>query len=194
MPLRLGNGKAQRHDIEKRWIAALDTPAAKVVAQRKTQFIAADGQWSVGDQRLVGAAVGIRYSRFNTMSLFARELVQLNGNPDSRTAGMGIQHMGAEPAVDGRHALACHLAGDPEPRDVKDFLQGRRELGGGVVAKPALELPQDRIAAVAANTDHEGETELRLVGVVQAMKVGELLLAQAVESNARLLAPGIVGQ
>src|SRR5258708_1994369 len=189
MPLRLGNGKPQRHDIEKRRIAALDTPAAKVVAYGEAQFIAADGQWSVDDQRLVGAAVGIRYSRFNTMGLFARELVQLDGNADSRTAGMGIQHVRAEPAVHQRHALSCHLARDPEPRDVKDFLQGGRELGGGVVAKPALELPQNRITAVAADADHEGETELRLLGVVQTMKAGELLLPPPLPAHPPPLPP-----
>ena len=88
MPFRLGNGKAQRHDIEERRVAGFDTPAAKVVAHGEAQFIAPDRQGTTADQRLVGAAVGIRYSRFNTMSLFARELVQLDGNPDSRTAGM----------------------------------------------------------------------------------------------------------
>src|ERR1700760_1921844 len=74
MPLRLGNGKAQRHDIEERRIAAFDTPAAKVVAHGKAQFVAPDRQWPAADQRLVGAAVGVRYSRFNTMANFAGEL------------------------------------------------------------------------------------------------------------------------
>src|ERR1700722_7376101 len=194
MPFRLGNGKAQRDDIEEGRIAALDTPAAKVVAHGKAQFVAPDRQGTPADQRLVGAAIGIRYSRFLTMGGFARELVELDGDADSRTAGMGIQDVGAEPAVHRRHALAGHLARDPEPRDEKDFLQGGRELGGGVVANPALELREDRIAAVATHADHEGKTELRLVGVVQAMKAGELLLAQAVEADAGLLGPRIVGQ
>src|SRR5580704_10013525 len=85
MPFRLGNGKAQRHDIEEGRIAAVDTPAAKVVAHGKAQFVAPDRQRTSTDQRLVGAAVGIRYSRFNTMGFFARELVQFDGDADGRT-------------------------------------------------------------------------------------------------------------
>src|SRR3977135_2411779 len=75
MPLRLGDGKAQRHDIEEGRIAAVDTPAAKVVAHVKAQFIAPDRQRASADQRLVGAAVGVRYSRLNIMGFSAGELI-----------------------------------------------------------------------------------------------------------------------
>src|SRR6266545_4860124 len=100
MPLRLGDGKAQRHDIEEGRIAARDTPAAKVVADGEAQFVAPDRQGPAADQGLVGAAVGVRYSRLNIMGFFSRKLVELDGDADGRTAGVGVEHVGAEPAVD----------------------------------------------------------------------------------------------
>src|SRR5688572_9083388 len=108
MPLRLGDGKAQRHDIEEWRIAACDTPAAKVVADGEAQFVPPDRQRPAADQWLVGAAVGIRYSRLNIMSFFASELVELDRHADSRTTGMGVEHMGAEPTVGVGHALTRH--------------------------------------------------------------------------------------
>src|SRR5436190_11336017 len=143
MPLRLGDGKAQRHDIEEGRIANRDTPAAKVVADGEAQFVAPDRQRPAADQWLVGAAVGIRYSRLNIMSFFADELVELDGDADGRTAGMGVENMGAEPAIDGRHALAGHLGCDPKSRDEEHFLQRGRELRRWIVPQPALELSQD---------------------------------------------------
>src|SRR5882672_10336828 len=175
MPLRLGDGKAQRHDIEEWWIATRDTPAAKVVADGKTQFITSNRQGLPADQRLIGAAVGIRYSRLNTMGFFAGELIEPDGDADGRTAGVRVEHMGAEPAVDNGHALARNLACDPESRDEEHFLQRRRELRREIVPRPALELRQDGIARVPAHTDDEGEAELRLVGVVQPMEAREFL-------------------
>src|SRR4030095_12897795 len=77
MPLRLGDGKAQRHDIEEWRIAARDPPAAKVVADGEAQFVAPDRQGPAANQGLVGAAVGIRYSRLNIVGFFAGELVRL---------------------------------------------------------------------------------------------------------------------
>src|SRR5581483_10570348 len=122
MPLRLGDGKAQRHDVEKRRVANRDTPAAKVVADGKAQLVAPDRQRPAADQWLVGAAVGVRYSRLNIMGFFASELVELDRHADRRAAGMGIEHMGAEPAVDRRHALARDLGCDPKSRDEEHFL------------------------------------------------------------------------
>ena len=188
MPLRLRNGKAQRHDVEERRIAALDTPAAKMVADGEAQFVAPDRQGPAADQRLIGAAVGVRYSRLNIMGFFTGELVELDRDADGRTAGMGIEHMGAEPAVDVGHALARDLGCDPEPRDEEDFLHRRGILGRRIVPQPALELRQDRIPRVPAHADDEGNAELRLVGVVQPVEAGELLLVQAVQADARLLA------
>src|SRR4029434_5672566 len=105
MPLRLGDGKAQRHDIEEGRIAARDTPAAKVVADGETQLVAGDRQGQGADQRLVGAAVGIRYSRLNIMGFFTSELVELDGDADGRTARVGVEHMGAESVVERLAAL-----------------------------------------------------------------------------------------
>src|SRR5215468_2391629 len=105
MPLRLRDGKAQRHDIEERRIAGRNTPAAKVVADGEAQFVASDRQRPAADQRLVGAAVGIRYSRLYIVGLFAGELVELDRDANRRSAGMGIEHMGAEPAADLGHPL-----------------------------------------------------------------------------------------
>jgi hypothetical protein len=45
------------------------------------------------------------------------------------------------------------------------------------------------LARVTAHADDEGKAELLLVGVVQAMEAGELLLRQRVEADARLLVP-----
>src|SRR6185369_7009905 len=146
MPLRLGDGKAQRHDVEEGRIAYRDTPAAKVVADGEPQFVTPDRQRPTADQWLVGAAVSIRYSRLNIMSFFAGELVELDGDTDRRAAGMGVEHMGAEPAIDRRHALARHLACDPKSRDEEHFLQRRGELRRLIVPQPALELHQDGIA------------------------------------------------
>jgi hypothetical protein len=61
------------------------------------------------------------------------------------------------------------------------------------VPQPALELRQDGIARVPAHTDDEGKAELRLVRVVQPVEARELLFAQAVQADARLLAPGLIG-
>src|SRR5215472_6245129 len=96
MPLRLGNGKAQRHDVEERRIAGRDTPAAKVVADGEAQFVAADRQRATTDQRLVGAAVGVRYSRLNTVRFLPGKLVELDGNAHRRPTGVGVEHMRAE--------------------------------------------------------------------------------------------------
>ncbi len=104
---------------------------------------------------------------------------------------MGVEHVGAEPSVDPGHALARHLGRHAQPRDEEDLLQRRGELGRRVVAQPALELVQDRIARVPAHADDEGKAELRLVGIVQPMEARELLLRQRVEADARLLVPEI---
>src|SRR5215216_3914845 len=159
MPLRLGDGKAQRHDVEEGRIAARDTPAAKVVADGEAQLVAPDRQRPAGDQWLVGAAVGIRYSRLNIMSFFSGELVELDRHADRRAAGMGVEHVGAEPAVDRRHALARHLACDPKSRDEEHFLQRRGELRRRLMPQPALELRQDGLLRVPAHTDDEGKAE-----------------------------------
>jgi hypothetical protein len=104
-----------------------------VVADGEAQLVAPDRQrpppisgWSVRPSAFVIAAV-------NTNERFAGELVKLDGDADRRTAGMGIEHMGAEPAVDLRHALARHLACDAQSRDVEDFLQRGGELGRAIV-------------------------------------------------------------
>src|SRR5471032_1933969 len=61
MPLRLGNGKAQRHDVQEGRRPAFDSPAAIMVPDRKAQFVAPDRQRPVADQRPVRATVGVRY-------------------------------------------------------------------------------------------------------------------------------------
>ena len=136
MPLRLGDGKAQRHDIEEGRIAAVDTPAAKMVAHGEAQFVAPDRQadgrrssgWSVRPSAFV-------ISRSNIMAHFRRRARA--GSTATPTAGRPawrVEHVGAEPAVHARHALARHLRRDAQPRDVEDFLQGGSEFGRGIVA------------------------------------------------------------
>ena len=71
-----------------------------MVAHREAQFVAADRQRPAADQRLVGAAVGIGDGRSDTVGVFAGEFVELDRDANRRTAGMGIEHMGAEPAID----------------------------------------------------------------------------------------------
>ena len=88
MPLRLGNGKAQRHDIEKRWVALRNAPAAEVVTDRKLQLVAADRQRPSADQGRVGAAIGIGDGRRNQMMLPAGQLVELDRDADGRSAAM----------------------------------------------------------------------------------------------------------
>ena len=112
----------------------LNTPAAKMVTDRKTQLVAPDRQWPAADHRLVGAAVGIRDRCVYPVIAFARQLVKLDGHANGRPAGMGVEHMGAEPAVHLRHALARHLRRDAQARDVEDLLQGGGEFGRRVVA------------------------------------------------------------
>src|SRR6185437_9656298 len=108
MPFRLGNGKAQRHDIEEGRIAAVNTPTAVVVTKGKAQFIATDRQGTAADQRCIGATIVVGDGSNDAMCLLAGELVKLDPDPDGRMAGMRIENMGREPAIDPGHALTGH--------------------------------------------------------------------------------------
>jgi phosphoserine phosphatase len=119
--------------------------------------------------------------------------IALDGDADRRAPRMGVEHMRAEAAVHSRHSLPRNLGRQTQPRDEEDFLQGSGEFGGGIVPQPALELGEDRIARVPADADDEGEAELRLVGVVEAMEAGVFLLGERIEADARLLVSRILG-
>jgi hypothetical protein len=59
MALRLGDGKADRHDIEERRLGERDMPASIIIRDRKQDFVLADRNRPPGNQRRVGAPVGI---------------------------------------------------------------------------------------------------------------------------------------
>ena len=94
MPFRLGNGKAQRHDIKERRIAAVNTPTAIVVTKGEAQLVAADRQGTAADQRCIRATVVIGNGSNDTVRLLACEFVKLDPDPDSRMAGMCVEDMG----------------------------------------------------------------------------------------------------
>ncbi len=80
---------------------------------------------------------------------------------------------------------------EPQRRDAKDFGERSLSLGRRIVVEPPRELAQDRVLAVPPYAYDEGHTELRTVGVVEAMEGGEFLFAQPVEARAGLLGGGI---
>ena len=99
---------------------------------------------------------------------------------------MRIEHVRREPSVHLELVGRTDALIEPQRCDTKDFTQRRLLLRRRVVLQPPLELPQDRFLAVAAHTHDERNAELRLVGVVEAMKGGELSVAQPIEPRACL--------
>src|ERR1700738_825876 len=96
----------------------------------------------------------------------------------------------------GRFALrpepACLIADlgvQPQSRDMPDFRERSRKLGGGIVAQPPLKLREDRCAGMAAHADDEGESEPLAIGGVEPLEPGEFLVVEAVETDAALLRP-----
>src|SRR6185437_54323 len=75
MPFWLGNGKAQRHNVEEGRIAAVNTPTTVVVTKGEAQFVATDRQGTATDQRCIGAAVVVGDGSNDTVRLLACEFV-----------------------------------------------------------------------------------------------------------------------
>src|ERR1700736_2671451 len=88
-----------------------------------------------------------------------------------------------------RNPLIAYLGVEPQPRDVADFRERRRKLGGGIVGEAPSELGEDRCAGMVAHADDEGESEPLAIGGVEPREPGEFLVVEAVETDAALLRP-----
>ena len=84
-----------------------------------------------------------------------------------------------------------HALIEPQGGDAKYFTQRGLPLGCGIVRQPPRELAQDRCLAVTADADDERHAELGAVGIVEAVEVGEFLLAQPVKPGGGLLGGGV---
>jgi hypothetical protein len=109
VPFRLGDRKAQRDDVEERRITGFDTPPAKMVTDREAQLVA-----PIGSGRPAISGASVRPSALVTAVVSGDSARRPARKARSRRrppgAGMGVEHVGAEPAVRPRHALAVTLA------------------------------------------------------------------------------------
>ena len=64
----------------------------------------------------------------------------------------------------------------------------------GIIVQPPRELAQDRLLAVPAHADNERHGEFFAVGVVEAMEIGKLLLAEPVEPGRGLFGRRVGGE
>ena len=107
---------------------------------------------------------------------------------------MNIEHMRRQPSVHLKTIGRRDPLIEPERGDAKDFGERRFPLGRRIVLQPPRELTQDRILAMATHAYNERHAEFFPVGVIEAMKIGGLLLARPVEPGGGLLGCGIGGQ
>jgi hypothetical protein len=108
MPLWFGDRKAHRHQSEK-------TCAAEIIANMELQFIAADAQRLAGDQRRIGAAIGVGRILRQQAARACPHLIGREPNAHGGPAGDEIEHMGGEPAIGLRFAGAMSIATNRSP-------------------------------------------------------------------------------
>src|SRR5260370_37260965 len=94
VPRGVGNGKADGHEIEKRWIADDHTLLAEIIGYLKPQFVLAQGQGPAGDQVDTAIFSGRRLG--DPARLFAGDLVELDSHARGRPAAHGVHYDRAE--------------------------------------------------------------------------------------------------
>src|SRR5262245_50222777 len=99
--------------------------------------------------------------------------------------------MGGEPSLHLETISGFEPLIEAKRGDAEDF--GKRRFGFlcRPVLQSALKLLQDGIFAVPAGTNDEGKAELLTISPVEAMKLREFHLRQALEPGARLFRLGI---
>ncbi len=158
------------------------------------QFVLRDRDWLFGNQRLVGAAVGIGDGvRHQPRRAGSGDLKQFDGDALGGTSALGVEHMGRQPATDFQTVGAGDALIEAERDDTENLIQRRFALRRGIIAEAFFELAQDRVFAVPAHANDEGNVEFRVIGIVKPVEIGEFIVREPIQSGARLLAFGIVG-
>jgi hypothetical protein len=123
MALGFGDAEADRDDVVPRRIDHV-RPVCMEVPEMKARLIAADAQRLGGQQRFVGAAVGIG-DRVLDQHPFAEKL---DPDPFGRATAGGIQHMRGQITRGPWQVRAVHPVQQPQPGDTADFGQRCRQF------------------------------------------------------------------
>lgn len=93
---RVGDAKAQRHHIQKRWLALRDALLVKIGSHVKVQLIGAGLHFFCAQQQTVIAAVCIRDTAFDDGTFAGRSAIKPKAHAGGGYTGGGVEYVRAE--------------------------------------------------------------------------------------------------
>ena len=99
----IGDAKAQGHTVKKRRFGQDHTLLAKILGDMKLDLVAARDHGLGGEQRLVGASVGVGAQRLDQAPAFAVNDGKINAHAGGGAARRGVQYVCGESS----HRVRC---------------------------------------------------------------------------------------